>query len=257
VSKIPKGKGLETEFFELLNKSNRLGIINDKVLVQEFLTGTEYVVDSFSYGGIHTVCSVCKYTKLANINGMAIYDRMDWVSANNAIVEKLVSYAERVLNALEVEWGNAHIEIMMTQEGPRLIELGARPHGGGHPKLCFTATGDSQVHRTVAFFAKATRPPLSYNLLQSMAVVFLRANYSAVVVEVSRLHALKELPSYVDSSIKIKNSDRVPATTDLFGTLALGFFVLSHPDPHQLEQDVIAVRLAESAVFQELPIEGS
>ncbi|MEA9977994.1 MULTISPECIES: ATP-grasp domain-containing protein [unclassified Pseudomonas] len=251
VSKIYAGVGLENAFFGLLDKPNRLGIINDRVLVQEYLSGTEYVVDTFSHAGIHTVCSVCKYTKLESTHGMAIYDRMDWVSADQAVIEPLAAYAEQVLNALGMFWGNAHIEIMLTSDGPRLIELGARPHGGGHPRLCFMATGDSQVHRSVKFFAGGVVPSTRYNLLKHMTVVFFRALTPSVARNVSRLHALAALSSYVDASIQIKEHQTVPATQDLFATLALGFVVLAHPDPLQLERDIVAVRQAESSVFQE------
>jgi hypothetical protein len=37
----------------------------------------------------------------------------------------------KVLNALEFSTGASHAEIMDTDEGPCLIEIGARCHGGG------------------------------------------------------------------------------------------------------------------------------
>lgn len=251
VSKVSPDESLQAAFTRLLDKPNRLGIINDRVLVQEYLAGTEYVVDTFSYAGVHTLCSVCKYTKLANANGMAIYDRMEWVSHDDPIIEPLAAYAEQVLDALGIAWGNSHIEIMQTVDGPRLIELGARPHGGGHPALCLIATGDSQVHRAVRYFARGVTPPKRFTLLNSMTVVFFRALAPCIVRNVEKLHAFAALRSYVDANIQVKVGQAVPATRDLFATLALGFVVLANDDPQQLAKDVKAVRQAEAEVFQQ------
>ena len=251
VSKVSPDESLQAAFTRLLDKPNRLGIINDRVLVQEYLAGTEYVVDTFSYAGVHTLCSVCKYTKLANANGMAIYDRMEWVSHDDPIIEPLAAYAEQVLDALGIAWGNSHVEIMQTVDGPRLIELGARPHGGGHPALCLIATGDSQVHRAVRYFARGVTPPKRFTLLNAMTVVFFRALAPCIVRNVEKLHAFAALRSYVDANIQVKEGQAVPATRDLFATLALGFVVLANDDPQQLAKDVEAVRQAEAEVFQQ------
>ena len=251
VSKVSPDESLQAAFTRLLDKPNRLGIINDRVLVQEYLAGTEYVVDTFSYAGVHTLCSVCKYTKLANANGMAIYDRMEWVSHDDPIIEPLAAYAEQVLDALGIAWGNSHVEIMQTVDGPRLIELGARPHGGGHPELCLIATGDSQVHRAVRYFARGVTPPKRFTLLNAMTVVFFRALAPCIVRNLEKLHAFAALRSYVDANIQVKEGQAVPATRDLFATLALGFVVLANDDPQQLAKDVKAVRQAEAEVFQQ------
>ena len=250
VCKVGPDESLQRAFTRLLDKPNRLGIINDRVLVQEYLVGTEYVVDTFSHAGVHTLCSVCKYSKLANAHGMAVYDRMEWVSHDDPIIDTLAAYAEQVLDALGIAWGNSHIEIMQTDDGPRLIELGARPHGGGHPALCVIATGDSQVHRAVRYFAQGITPPRRFTLLKHMTVVFFRALAPSIVRNPEKLHALAGLRSYIDASIQVKEHQAVPATQDLFATLALGFVVLANDDPQQLADDVNAVRQAEADVFQ-------
>lgn len=251
VTKVSTDESLQQAFTRLLHQPNRLGIINDRVLVQEYLSGTEYVVDTFSYAGVHTLCSVCQYAKLDNVNSMAIYDRMDWVSHDDPIIETLAVYAEQVLNALGIAWGNSHIEIMQTVDGPRLIELGARPHGGGHPSLCVKATGDSQVHRAVKYFAQGITPSKRFYLLKHMTVVFFRALAPCIVRNLEKLHALAALRSYVDASIQVKEGQAVPPTQDLFATLALGFVVLANEDRRQLAEDVVAVRQAEAEVFQQ------
>ncbi len=44
-----------TAFTRILGKINGLGLLNDAVLVQEFLQGKEYVIDKVSRDGVHKV----------------------------------------------------------------------------------------------------------------------------------------------------------------------------------------------------------
>ena len=57
-----------TAFTRIYGKKNGLGLYNDGALVQEFLNGTEYVIDKVSMSGIHKVVCVWQYDKRA-ING--------------------------------------------------------------------------------------------------------------------------------------------------------------------------------------------
>jgi len=54
-----------------------------------------------------------------------------------------------VLDAVGVRNGCGHTEVIVTAEGPRLLEVGARPAGGGHQMITELATGTNQIRRTV------------------------------------------------------------------------------------------------------------
>lgn len=47
---------------------NGLGSVNEGALVQEYLDGMEYVVDTVSRAGAHRVCAIWEYDK-RSING--------------------------------------------------------------------------------------------------------------------------------------------------------------------------------------------
>jgi biotin carboxylase len=248
VTRVVKGNGWRETFAGLLGSANRLGLVNDRLVVQEYLTGTEFVVDTFSYDGIHTVTDVCRYRKVFNGPYMAIYDRMDWVSPNDPALEDLITYARGVLDAVGVRWGAAHIEILSTSEGLRLIELGARPHGGGQPRFCRVATGDSQVDRTARFFGHIGPIPTDFELLRHVSVVFLIARSSGVVVNARPLAQVEELESYHYAVIALGEGQRIQMTKDLFGSLDLGFVVLAHERAAQIDADYELVRRLEQAV---------
>jgi len=90
VTKVHRGQNWREVFDAQLGKANQWDVINDRMLVQEHVTGTEFVVDTFSYEGIHTVTDVCRYRKIDNGPHMAVYDSMEWVAMDEPDVPQLI-----------------------------------------------------------------------------------------------------------------------------------------------------------------------
>lgn len=249
VTRIPNGKNWRAVFTNLLGQSNRLGLCNDRLVVQEYVTGIEYVVDTMSYEGKHSICDICQYHKVDNGNYMAIYDSMLWLPTTIPTYDILVNYTRNVLDAVGMRFGTAHVEIMLTDKGPRLIEIGARPHGGGHPQFCCLATGDSQVDRAVRYFVdQAATIPDSFTLKQHVMVVFLICRKSGYVRNSEVLKQVKQFASYHYANVNVENGDWVEPTKDLFASLNLGFVVLAHKDKQQVLQDYQNVRKVEQTI---------
>jgi hypothetical protein len=235
----------------MLGKRNRLGLINDSLVIQEYVKGVEYVVDSFSYEGIHTINGICKYHKIDNGPFFAVYDHMQWLPMSDPKCSEIVDYARTVLSAVGMRFGAAHIEIMLTADGPKLIEIGARPHGGGHPEFSRIATGDSQIDRTVDYFTGHRKIPLDFSLCKQVMVIFLVCRKNAVVCNIDKLFdGLKTLASYYKSYINIENGDKVEQTKNLFSTLELGYVVLAHSELSQIKKDYGLFREMERTVFR-------
>lgn len=251
VTRVPGGRGWRRAFAAQLGEVNQWGRINDRMLVQEYAAGTEYVVDTFSVGARHTVTDVCRYRKVHNGPYMAVYDSMEWLAPEDQVVPRLVAYTRGVLDAVGLRYGAAHVEVMLTDRGPRLIELNARPHGAGQPRFCRVATGDSQVERTVRHFAGLGGIPDGYKLLKHTLVVFLIGRASGVVRDAESLDRIATLPSHHVSAIHVKAGDRLAVTRDLLGTLGLGFVVLAHESRDRVMADYAEVRALEAEVLVE------
>lgn len=247
VTRVRGGDDWREAFTGLLGAHNRLGILNDRVLVQEYVTGVEYVVDTFSHDGTHTVADVCRYRKVDNGGHMAVYESMDWLPPDASEVDEVVEYARAVLDAVGMRFGAAHAEIMRTPDGCRLIEVAARPHGGGHPRFCRVATGDSQVDRAVRHLTGGT-VATGYALSRHVRVVFLISRAAGIVTNAEILDGVHEVPSLTHASINVRNGDQLGITRDLFGSLDLGFAVLAHEDPAVVESDYRRIRQLEDGL---------
>ena len=249
VTFVAAGRGWRQVFDEAIGGTNRLGLVNDALVVQQYVEGIEYVVDTFSHDGRHTVADVCQYTKLRNGPYMAVYDTLEWLDPNAPVVADLVAYTAGVLNSVGMRFGSAHVEVMLTADGPLLIELGARAHGGGQPKFCLLATGDSQIERTARYFDGERDIPASYRLVQPTLAVFHLAHAAGRVADTDGLDRIRQLPSYYDSTHHVAAGDEIEMTKDCFGSLDLGFMVLSGHDRDQLWRDYSQIRAIEAEMF--------
>jgi len=117
-------------FKSIAGHENSLGHTNRGALCQEFLKGPEFVIDGVSRDGMYKVAAIWEYDK-RSINGANfVYFGMRLRSADGEREKALVAYAEQVVHALGIENGPSHMEVKLESDGPCLVEVGSRCHGG-------------------------------------------------------------------------------------------------------------------------------
>jgi len=127
-------------------KVNICGVQNNGLIAQEFLRGTEYVVDSISCGkGQHAVVSMFKYQKMPDLT----YEYTKLIESTGEVQDSLRAYIVKVLDTLGIYFGPSHAEVIVTKDGPCLVEVGARMHGASGPAVMHQATGLG-IHELVA-----------------------------------------------------------------------------------------------------------
>jgi biotin carboxylase len=248
VTLLPGGVGLDATMRRLLGKVNVLGLPNREVLVQERLRGTEYVVDTFSHDGRHTVTNVCRYRKVANGSHFAVYESVEFLPYDADGNAGLIAYVEQVLDALGVRFGPAHNEVMVTPDGPVLIETGVRLPGGGLPALTELATGDSGEHRLIRHLSGDGDIRPGYRLEWHVSSVYLMVKRTGVLTNTAAYQQIRALPSCRFLQVNVRDGVRVAATSDLLSTMGVGWAVLAHQDCDQIRRDHAAVREIEQQV---------
>jgi biotin carboxylase len=113
--------------------------IGDGVLVEEFLTGEEFSVEGISIGASHHIVAITKKFK----DGQTFVERGHLVPAplGAAARESIMRYVERVLDVLDFHDCPSHTEIILTADGPRIIETHNRIGGDRIIDLVQLATG--------------------------------------------------------------------------------------------------------------------
>ncbi|MFI6344075.1 ATP-grasp domain-containing protein [Streptomyces sp. NPDC050560] len=237
VTLVPAGRDWRPAVNALLGRRNATGVVNEDVVVQRRLYGTEYVVDTFSHGGRHTVTDLCRYTKTAVGDSFAVYQDVEFLPAGDPAYAETVAYVRGALDALGFRFGPAHSEVMLTDEGPRLVEVNSRVAGSGLAAAAELATGDSGVRRTVRYLLGTRDFPDSTTLSRSVTVAMFIARRSGVVSNVETLHRIRELPTCRNLVVKVRNGDTIASTSDLLSSLSLGWALFAHADPERVRHD--------------------
>jgi biotin carboxylase len=119
------------------------GLASRGVLAERCHLGSEYSVESFSEGGEHVPISITKkYKEPVTSIELGHVVPAELPADDRA---KIVAFTSAVLNAIGVDFGPTHTEIVLTTAGPRLIETHVRMGGDEIADLVHGATGVDMV----------------------------------------------------------------------------------------------------------------
>jgi biotin carboxylase len=114
------------------------------ILVEELVTGQEYSVETFN--------SIAIGVTRKYLGPLPAFVEVghDYPAELNAEVERSIRQtALRALEALGLGWGPAHVELRVTKDGPKIIEVNPRLAGGFIPELVRLASGVDLISATV------------------------------------------------------------------------------------------------------------
>ncbi|MGN5380907.1 ATP-grasp domain-containing protein [Streptomyces lasalocidi] len=251
---VPRGTGWRAAFDEILRSPNCFGLRNEQVIVQEYVRGTEYAIDSFSVDGRHDILDVARYGKMHNAGRVAVYESLEYVSSGISEYPALAQYTRNVLDALGIRFGPAHTEVMITDAGPMLIETGARLGGGGMPLSARAATGDNGINRLIRYLSGKPYQHHDYTLMRTVMIVFLLVRKSGRIKNAHLYDSIGDLASCGGLHVNVRDGDQVTPSPHLFGSLDYGFAFLSHHSAEQVYADYAQIREIEDRIIIE-PLE--
>ncbi len=223
---------------EILGGKDAFGATDHAAVIQEFLSGTEYIFDTVStvqnVNGKRTVRHLAvgawRYVRRPSpVAGRTeIIDEVQWVPYDE-LPKGLAEYGFKVLNAMGVERGPAHLEIMDTPRGPVLVEIGARLPGG-LPLIAAEAAGpefsqlelalDSYTHpeKIMALIAKHGG---GYPTRKTATILFLSVDKAGQRLSPTIQGDLVRRQYPTLSSVRIfgKAEGELPVTTDVTNAL--------------------------------------
>ena len=205
----------------LTEPSKITGKMNETVVVQEQVIGTEFAVGTVSANGKHYLAHLIKYNKTSLHNRKTIFDYVEFVPYSEKVHGELFDYTQKALDALGIRWGAAHNEIMLTPKGPRLIESGARLCGGPVVRFAREATGSSQADKLVEVYVDGDVQTKKYVFKKSVVPVFLKSPAEGTISNVEALSEISKLPTLLNEYIWFKNGDLVPQTVDYLTSIGI------------------------------------
>jgi hypothetical protein len=230
------------------------GEVNREVLIQSYLDGVEYVVDMVSWQGRRYTCGIWEYRK-RQVGVHNIYDYEVLLPAQDSRVPELIGYVDSALRALGIEYGPTHAEVIITPDGPALVEVGARTAGNLSPTFHDLCLGANQAGLTALAYARpeefldryagrcytALSQAWVYNTPTEQAGMVRGVNQE-VVAEIEALPTVREL------IVKLRPGWRMRPTVDLLSSTLKAF--LAADSTEELQRDYQRITELKDHVYE-------
>ncbi|CAM3726007.1 ATP-grasp domain-containing protein [Nocardiopsis rhodophaea] len=247
----------------IVGKVNFLRLRNDTAVAQSFLEGPIYVVNTVSLDGRHLTTDAWCFEFVPGTHerrgssGITFTDHY-LLTPDSDVLEPLIEYNERALDAVGIRNGPAHNELKVTREGPRLVETNARLMGATIESGPFRKVlGDTQPELTAmamcdpdGFLARLLRP---YRPTGHLKIMWVHSPHEGVITDDAGCRHLGQLPSFAGYFGAPRVGDAVRPSTDTTGRG--GFVYLLHGDADVVEADAARVGewIDEGALFDVRP----
>lgn len=230
-------------FEAIVGTPNTFGDLNAKVLIQRKMEGVEHNVNMVSLDGVHRVVGLWRVNKF--IGAHPLYDRLVLLERDGEIQDALVAYMSKVLDALGVRVGPSHADVMWTDQGPVLIEVGVRLTGQSIQEPTEVALGGlSQVKLSLdAYLDPAgfeANAPVRYKLHKHLQRVELVSPRGGTLRALPRLDEVRGLRSFHELKLFTKPGEPIARTTDIM--TVPGVVDLIHVDGAVIEEDYATLR---------------
>jgi biotin carboxylase len=238
-------------FNNIYSVLNVYNVKNEQVLAQSYLHGTEYVINEVSLKGQHYFSDIWEYKKIVSSTGNPIYDCLKILPYSFEHREALVNYNNRVLDVLGFKYGSSHSEIILTADGPTLVEVGARVMGLVSPDITSLAIGRDQADLMIdsyidpqKFLQQISKP---YAMKKHLIVKTLIAYVEGNVKNILHVEKIRQLPSFYSIDLKIKIGSHLNKTTELLQIP--GTVYLLHEDESVVQKDYEIIAELEKEMF--------
>lgn len=222
------------EAYEYSRKYSRGG----DVVVEEFMTGPEVSVELLAVNG---ECHVLQVTDKLTTGAPHFVEigHSQPSQLPKEDIEAIKSLAKQAAKAVGIENGPGHAEIILTQNGPKMVEIGARMGGG-----CITthlvplSTGINMTRATIQT-ALGEAPDIESNIQRGSAIRFIIPPTGRVAA-ISGVEKAKSIPGIEAVEIQCKVGQQVGKFES--GASRIGYVIASAKTPEE------AIQICEQAL---------
>lgn len=209
-----------------------------KLLIEEYLDGSVHSVDAFvdAEGVPHVMKEIVDYQTGYEVG----YD--DNFHYSRILPSRLSPDEQKAFSecaamgcrALGMRNSPAHIEIIMTKVGPRIVEIGAR--NGGYRERMYRLANGIDITRNALRLAFGEAPQIQATKNEPVAVLELFPYEAGEFVELSAQSELEKLDSLEYLKVKAKTGSFIGKSSD--GFKAAVIIILHHKDAEVFAKDL-------------------
>ncbi|MGW5132760.1 ATP-grasp domain-containing protein [Streptomyces sp. NPDC004135] len=174
-------------------------------VMEQYLRGPEFSVEAFSFAGEHVVVAHTAKEKLESFVEVGHVQPADLDADTTSRIEELVS---RMLDAVGVQDGPSHTEVIVTADGPRLVESHNRRGGDRIADLVHEVYGIDIDALAFLWYAGRTAPVAPSPARGGGAIRFLTAP-PGIVESVTGTDEVRADPQVVAVQVSVAPGDTV------------------------------------------------
>lgn len=219
---------------------------DNSIVVEEFIEGKEYSVESLTYKGHTSVIQITEkiITSYPYTVEMGHLQPADLSSEEKEAISSMVIKA---INSLGIENSAAHTELKLTSAGPVIIEIGARLGGDFISSYLTLASTGISMDQGAINIALGLEPDSRHKTDAFSLIRYLELPAGVKVLKVNDWLSIRKLPHVVFASLNIKEGQLIPCITD--SAKRPGFVIVKGNTREEvLFQSNEKVRLLESAI---------
>ena len=208
------------------------------VIVEEYMEGQEVSVEIIVYKGIVNILAVTDKLTQGKPYFVEIgHSEQSQLGEEN--VAKIKDLASRAVKAIGIDNSPAHVEIMLTKEGPKMVELGARMGGG-----CITThlvplcTGIDMI-QSVIEMAMGREPDVTPKFDKGSALRHI-VGLEGEITDINGLDAARSYPGVTEVTMLKGKGDKVGYFKN--GSDRIGYVIAQGNDAAE------AIRICEEAM---------
>ncbi|VVE58906.1 Dapdiamide A synthase [Pandoraea horticolens] len=223
IVKDPSGTGSANVF--IVNDADELGqavaailATRDSVLLEEFLKGPLYSAECVIRNGNVAILGYSnrELTDFPDFNELGLTFPSDIASAWK---EKTETYIESITKAVGLSNGFAHIEFILTTDGPQVVEVNPRMGGIGLGRMLSLALGDNVFKVAIAICLGLT-PPVTMPLRSvHIGCKILGAKTTGRIRSIRGVNALTGFPGFMSLSLVRREGDTIASARDYRNTV--------------------------------------
>lgn len=198
---------------------------NERFLVQDYVEGTEYVVDLVARNAETVVAAISRYVRLSDLGSWSYPNVKRFLVMEDPSDPKfapLIQHATLCCHALGLRQGAAHMEFLDGPKGCFMVEVGARLHGSLSPKLFAECYENDLLGSLYESYFVHERPLRHGRLRKHGLRSFIVAEHGGTLdaLDPSEMDRVESSASLIDRSFTFHEGEAFPPTMDEVNTPA-------------------------------------
>lgn len=213
------------------------------VLIEEYLVGQEVSVETLSYKGEHHVIGITDKIKTTPPYFVEL-GHVFPSTLNDVIKKEVEELVLVVLSSLDYQYGPVHTEVIITEKGPKIVELNTRLAGDNIPFLVQCSTGLSLQEMIIKMFNE--EEPSTSIPSKVMKIHFFKWN-KGKVKSIFGIEKVRELPSVKKIDLNFEVNMEIGDVYD--SSRRHGFVIVSGDNINEINKEIIEIERMISIAY--------